>query len=95
LGVQFYRQRPIGNYIVDFYAPSAQLVVEVDGAQHGEPKQAKRDTQRSGFLESLGVRVLRFDDRQVLLELDAVLEEVCRAVEENRRTPAQQGKNPS
>jgi very-short-patch-repair endonuclease len=93
--VQFYRQRPIGNYIVDFYAPSAQLVVEVDGAQHAEPKQAKRDTQRSGFLESLGLRVLRFDDRQVLLETDAVLGEIYRAVEETRQKPAQHGKNPS
>ena len=37
LGVQFYRQEPIGNYIVDFYAPATRLVVEVDGAHHTDP----------------------------------------------------------
>jgi very-short-patch-repair endonuclease len=41
LGVQFYRQKPIGNYIVDFYAPAARLVIEVDGAQHAETAHVK------------------------------------------------------
>ena len=44
--VQFYRQKPIGNYIVDFYAPKAKIVVEVDGSQHMESEQAARDLQR-------------------------------------------------
>ena len=39
LGVQFYRQKPVGNYIADFYAPAARLVVEVDGSQHFEPRK--------------------------------------------------------
>jgi very-short-patch-repair endonuclease len=43
LSVQFYRQKPLGEYIVDFYAPSARLVVEVDGAQHLEAAQVKYD----------------------------------------------------
>ena len=42
--VQFYRQKPIGNYIVDFYAPRAKIVVEVDGSQHMENQQAARDS---------------------------------------------------
>lgn len=82
LDVQFYRQKPIGNYIVDFYAPAARLVVEVDGSQHAELTQAKYDERRSEYLENLGLRVLRFDDRQVLLELDAVAQEIYRAVNE-------------
>ena len=64
--VQFYRQKPIGNYIVDFYAPKAKMVVEVDGSQHMESEQAARDLQRDAFLASQGLRVLRFDDLQVL-----------------------------
>ena len=44
--VQFYRQKPIGNYIVDLYAPKAKIVVEVDGSQHMESEQAARDLQR-------------------------------------------------
>jgi very-short-patch-repair endonuclease len=50
--VQFYRQKPIGNYIVDFYAPKAKIVVEVDGSQHMESEQAARDSQRDAFLAS-------------------------------------------
>ena len=59
LAVQFYRQKPIGNYIVDFYAPKAKIVVEVDGSQHMESEQAARDLQRDAFLASQGLRVLR------------------------------------
>jgi very-short-patch-repair endonuclease len=82
LGVQFYRQKPIGNYIADFYAPAARLVVEVDGSQHFEPRQAEHDRRRDAYLKQLGLRVLRYTDRQVLLELDSVAEEIFRAVEE-------------
>ena len=53
--VQFYRQKPIGNYIVDFYAPKAKMVVEVDGSQHMESEQAARDLQRDAFLASQGL----------------------------------------
>jgi very-short-patch-repair endonuclease len=42
-GVQFYRQKPIGDYIVDFYAPKAKLVIEIDGSQHFESQQAEKD----------------------------------------------------
>ena len=83
LDVQFYRQKPIGNYIVDFYAPSVSLVVEVDGSHHLEPIQMDYDRLRTDFLESRGLRVLRFDNRQVLQELDAVLETIYRAVAGN------------
>jgi len=78
--VQFYRQKPIGNYIVDFFAPAVRLVVEVDGSHHFTPTEAEHDRQRSEFLGQHGLRVLRFDDRQVLLELDSVAEEIFRAV---------------
>ncbi len=72
--VQFYTQKPIGNYIVDFYAPRAKIVVEVDGSQHMESEQAARDLQRHAFLGSQGLRVLRFDDLQVLKEIEGVME---------------------
>ena len=81
--VQFYRQKPIGNYIVDFYAPKAKIVVEVDGSQHMESEQAARDLQRDAFLASQGLRVLRFDDLQVLKEIEGVMEVILRAVAES------------
>jgi len=80
LGVQFYRQKPIANYIADFYAPAAKLVVELDGAQHLEPGQSKYDAQRTRDLEQQGLKVLRFDDRQVLLQTKAVLETIFQAM---------------
>ncbi len=78
--VQFYRQKPIGNYIVDFYAPKAKIVVEVDGSQHMESEQAARDLQRDAFLASQGLRVLRFDDRQVPKEIEGVMEAIAGAI---------------
>ena len=83
LGVQFYRQRPIGKYIADFYAPGARLIVEVDGSQHAELAQAEHDKRRTAYFKQIGLRILRFNDRQVLLETDSVAEEIFRAVEEN------------
>ena len=82
LGVQFYRQKPIGNYIVDFYAPAVHLAVEVDGSQHFEPAQAEKDKRRTAYLSQTGLRVLRYSDREVLMELELVLEEIFQAVSE-------------
>jgi len=72
-GWQFYRQKPIGQYIVDFYSPEAGLVVELDGSQHFEPEHQAADQKRDTYLAGLGLRVLRFDNRQVLLEIDGVM----------------------
>ena len=80
LGVQFYREKPVGNYIADFFAPAAKLVVELDGAQHLELGQAKYDAQRTRYLEQQGLKVLRFDDRQALLQTESVLEAIFQAV---------------
>ena len=75
-GLQFYRQRPIGNVIVDFYCPKAQLVLEVDGSQHMNKLAIARDKYRDSYLKQQGVKVLRFDNLQVLNQLDAVVESV-------------------
>ncbi|SOD18485.1 endonuclease domain-containing protein [Nitrosomonas ureae] len=82
LGVQFYRQKPLANYIVDFYCAAANLVIELDGSQHFEPDHQASDSERDRILESLGLRVLRFDNRQVMQELDAVMRVIFEAVEE-------------
>lgn len=82
-GVRFYRQKPLGPYIVDFYAPKARLVVELDGSQHiYDPAIKEKDTVRDAWLKSQGLTVLRFDDRQVLTETQAVLEVIFQAVRE-------------
>lgn len=79
-GVQFYRQKPLLGYVVDFYAPAAGLVVELDGGQHFEEGGRLADARRDEALRRLGLKILRFDDRQALLETDAVVEAIWREV---------------
>jgi len=81
-GIQFYRQKPIGDFIVDFYAPKAKLVIEIDGSQHMEAHHAEEDKQRDEYLRSLGLMVLRFNSRQVLKETEAIMEFIYRAIAE-------------
>lgn len=80
LGIQFYRQKPIGEYIVDFFAPKARLVVEVDGSQHTISDHIEKDRIRDGYLTSLGLRVIRLNSREVLKEGDAVVEAIYRVI---------------
>lgn len=86
-GVQFYRQKPLLSFIVDFYCPKAELVIELDGAQHFEPEHQAKDKKRDESLVGMGLKVLRFDDMQVLRETAAVLEviyaEVMQRLEQN------------
>ena len=74
---QFYRQRIIGNYIVDFYCPKAGLIVELDGGQHYHPEDLKKDTLRDDYMESLGLKILRFSNNEIFGNLDAVMEKIC------------------
>jgi len=75
-GFQFYRQKNIGNFIVDFYCPFAKLVVELDGGHHYMPEGIQSDKLRDEYLESLGLHVLRFSDRDVLINTESVLETI-------------------
>ena len=80
MGVQFYRQKPLGPYIVDFYAPKANIVVEVDGSQHMEEGVGQKDAQRDKYLENQNLSVLRFNNLQVLQKLDSVVEVIYQTV---------------
>jgi len=73
---QFYRQRVIGNYIVDFYCPKAKLITELDGGQHYCPDGIKEDNERDKYLRNLGSKVLRLSDKEIFENLDAVLERI-------------------
>ncbi len=88
-GVQFYRQKPLFAFIVDFYCPAAKLVIELDGGQHFEEAHRIKDRERDAALAGSGLRVLRFDNRQVLLETAAVLAAIDETVME--RVPADAG----
>jgi len=81
LGFQFSRQKPIGNYIADFYCSKLKLVIEIDGESHFGNE--KKDKTRQAFLESLGLTVLRFDDDQVKKDMDGVLTVIDKWIEKN------------
>lgn len=82
LGVQFYRQKPILNFIVDFYCPKAKLIIECDGSQHYTEDGLFADRQRDEALNQLGLRVLRFSNFQIIDELEAVCEFIYQVIEE-------------
>ncbi len=82
LELQFYRQKPILNFIVDFYCPKAHLVIECDGGQHYTEKGLESDHNRDQTLSELGLLVLRFSNHQILTEIDAVVERIYYAVEQ-------------
>jgi len=84
-GVQFYRQKPIGNYIVDFFAPMVKLVVEIDGSQHRQEDSLLRDENRDAYLKCMGLKVMRFNSRVVLMEINAVVEVIYREVTERMK----------
>ena len=71
-GIQFRRQHPIGEYIVDFCAPTRKLIIELDGSPH--LNQQEYDAQRTKFMESKGYRVLRFWNNDVMNHIDGVIE---------------------
>jgi len=73
---QFYRQKIIGNYIVDFYCPKADLVIELDGGQHYSDQSKQKDKKRDDAMVSLGLKVSRFSDREVFENLNGVLEKI-------------------
>ncbi|MFO7706536.1 MAG: endonuclease domain-containing protein [Desulfobacterales bacterium] len=83
LGVQFYRQKPIGDFIVDFYAPKANLVIELDGSQHSQIENSEKDQKRDQYLAGLGLRVLRFNSREALTNTDEVVEVIYRRIGES------------
>ena len=74
--VHFRRQKVIGNYIVDFYCPRAKIVVELDGSQHFEPEAALADQERTEYLNSLGIKVLRYANNEVNEQFRAVCEDI-------------------
>ena len=75
-GITINRQKPIGLYIVDFYCHTAKMVIEIDGGQHYERNGASIDSERDRLFENLGLKVLRFSNREVFQELDWVLESI-------------------
>ncbi len=74
LGLDFHRQKVIGNYIVDFYCKSCNVVIEIDGFSH--KIKGEDDTIRDEYLRSLGLKVIRLQVRDIMQNLDKIIAEL-------------------
>jgi very-short-patch-repair endonuclease len=85
--VRFYRQKPIGKFIVDFYCPKASLVIELDGGGHYEQNAEIKDAERTHELEQLGLTVIRFCNKDIDKNFRGVCDEIERIVSCRKTLP--------
>jgi very-short-patch-repair endonuclease len=76
IGYDFHRQKPIDNYIVDFFCNKLMLAVELDGYTHSFEAVADRDKLKEQRLNEIGIRVLRFKDEDVMNNIEGVIAEI-------------------
>ena len=75
-GRKFRRQHSVGHFILDFYCPSEHLAIELDGEQHFTEDGKKRDEMRAAYIESLGIKIIRFENFQVFDHPEMVIQEI-------------------
>ena len=75
-GCLFSRQKVIGDYIVDFFCSEARLVIEVDGGHHYFEEAVEKDQKRDHYLESQGLKVLRFTNVDAMENIEGVVERI-------------------
>jgi len=80
--LQFYRQRPLGKYVVDFFCPAKKLVIEIDGGQHYENgKLIEEDIEREEYLRKvLKLKILRFANTDVMRNMSAVIDKIIESL---------------
>jgi very-short-patch-repair endonuclease len=76
-GRKFRRQHSIGNFILDFYCPSEKLALELDGQVHYHEVAEQIDAERDQTLKNLGVKVIRFENKEVFQNLEGILQEIA------------------
>ena len=86
-GLKFRRQHGIGPYIVDFYCPEQSLVIEVDGNSHADADHIVRDQLRDKYFQSLGLRVIRYFNDEIVKNLAGVLEDLAEKLGSGSTSP--------
>lgn len=86
LGVRFIRQKPIGDYIVDFYCKELRLALELDGLSHHFEETMLKDEEKEAYLNRLGIDVLHFEDKEVLGDIDNVMAVLMDYIEKGDRS---------
>jgi very-short-patch-repair endonuclease len=74
---QFYRQKILGSYIVDFYCPKTKLIIELDGSQHYNSEGISKDKTRDTYMKRLGLNVLRISDNEIFNNINGVIEKIA------------------
>ncbi|MCF8296685.1 MAG: endonuclease domain-containing protein [Saprospiraceae bacterium] len=85
-GYKFRRQHLVGRFIVDFYCHKAKLIIELDGEIHNEPEIAENDKEREKELISLGLKILRFSNKEVKENIQNILAEIRDKLSQNLAT---------
>ena len=93
-GYDFHRQKPIKNYIVDFFCNELMLAIEIDGYTHHFEQVFEKDEKRQKELEFLGIKFLRFDDAEVIQDILNVLRGIEAWIDEHTPNPSQEGNSP-
>ena len=81
---KFRRQYSVDKFVIDFYSPILKLAIEIDGESHFKDGMAEYDRERQNYIESLGIRFIRFTNNDVYENLDGVLESIALKVRELR-----------
>jgi very-short-patch-repair endonuclease len=76
LGYKFRRQHSFGNYILDFYCPDRLLAIELDGSPHDTEQGFSKDREREEYLKAYSIEVIRFENKDVIKNLEGVLTEI-------------------
>ena len=84
LGVKFRRQHSIGEYIADFYCTKLKLVIEIDGESHFDDDAIEYDIIRTNFFKSLGIEVIRFNNDEVMTNIEGVFDVISKLLVENK-----------
>lgn len=84
LGVKFRRQHSIGEYIADFYCTKLKLVIEIDGGSHFNDEAIEYDSIRTNFFKSLGIEVIRFNNDEVMTNIEGVFEIIQKILVEDK-----------
>ena len=89
-GLRFRRQHPVGTYILDFYCADHRLCIEIDGSAHDSPERAAHDARREVWLNSQGIRVIRFAASDILNKrhFEAVIRGIAASVAPSTAVPA-------
>lgn len=78
--IKFRRQYSVNNYVIDFYCPAARVAIEIDGDSHFTGDAPKQDRLRQQFIENCGIKVLRFTNKEVMENIEGVLETIHQAI---------------